>query len=103
MCFDVISVDKLTNLPVFTRGGNLEFFDLLDHQVYIALRTRSKYQLCSIGANGLLALIAHPIRHDNDNRITLSGAYARGSYTCVACCAFDNAHAWAQVSSSLCF
>src|SRR6266516_3297234 len=103
MCSDVISVDELSNLPVFTRRGSFEFPDLLDHKVYIALRTWSQHQFCSVGTDGFLALIAHPIWHDDDNRISLSSAYAGGSYACIARCAFDNSHAGAQVSSSLCF
>src|SRR5581483_2580809 len=43
MRLDVIGVDKLAHLPIFARGSGLEFFDLIDYQVYIAFRAGSQH------------------------------------------------------------
>src|SRR5881392_3259081 len=98
MRFDIISIDELTNLPVFAWMGSLEFFDFLDHQVHIALRTRGQHKFSTVGADGLLTLLTHTIRHDDDDGITFGCTNTRSGDTCVAGGAFDNAHARAQVA-----
>src|SRR5258708_39213894 len=102
MGFDVISIDELADFPKFTRVRCFEFFNLLDHQVYVALRARSQYQICTVGADGFLPLFAHPSGHDDNHGIAFSSAHAGGGYACIASRAFDDAHARTQVASPFC-
>src|SRR5258706_1335475 len=99
MRFDVIGIDELTNLPKFTGRGSLEFFDSLDHQVYIAFSTWSQHQFRPIRTDGLFALVAHALRHDDDDWIALSSTNARGGYACVAGRTLNNGLARPQVTA----
>src|SRR5437763_3007207 len=101
MGLDVIDIDELTDLPVFARRGTLEFLDLLDDQVYIALRARGKHEFRAISPNGLLAFLAHPVRHDDDHWIALSSSNAGSGNTAIAGGAFNDSHARPQVSTPL--
>src|SRR3954463_14563024 len=56
MGLDIIDVDELINLPIFARSRRFEFFDLVNHQVYVTFSARGEYQFGAIGANGFLAL-----------------------------------------------
>src|SRR5579864_5027177 len=101
MRLDVVGIDELPHLPVLARGGGLEFFDLFDNQVYIALSARGEYEIGAIRANGFLTLIAHPLRHDNDDGVAFRRANAGCGDTRVAGGTFDDGHARMQVTAPL--
>src|SRR5579875_3665005 len=101
MGLDIVGVDELAHLPVFAGRGGFQFFDLLDHQVNIALRAGGEHKFGSIGANGLFPFVAHPLRHDNDDGIALCRAHTGRGNTGVAGGAFDDSHAGAQLTAPL--
>src|SRR5947209_15949260 len=101
MGLDVISIDELANLPVFTRGSSLEFLDLFDDDIYIAFSAGGEHEFRAIRLNGFLTLFAHTIRHDDDNGVAFGSAHAGGGDAGVACSAFDDAHTRTQITAPL--
>src|SRR2546423_8833352 len=99
MSLDVIEIDELANLPVFARRSCLELLDLLDNQIYIALSARCEHEFRTIRTDGLLAFLAHTIRHDNNHGIALCGPNTGSGNACVACGAFNDSHARPQIAT----
>ena len=102
MGLDVIGIDELADLPVFAGGGGLQLFDLFDDQVYVALGARSEHEFCAVGTDGLFALVAHAIGHDDDDGVAFGGANAGGGDAGIAGGAFNDGHAWKEVAATLC-
>src|SRR5579884_3343022 len=101
MSLNIVGVDELANLPVFAGRGGFQFFDLLDHQINIALRAGGQHQFGPVGANGLFALLAHPLRHDDDDGIALCRADTGRGNAGIAGSAFNDGHAGPQVAAPL--
>src|SRR5947207_9729197 len=99
---DVIDIDELADFPVLAWRGGLEFFDLVDYQVYIAFCDWGEDEFGTVGANGLLALFTHAIRHDDNDGVTFGSRDTGGGDASLAGGAFDNSKTGPQVASPFC-
>src|SRR6266851_3886407 len=101
MGLDVVGVVELARDPVARPVARADLLEAPEREVHVALAAGREDEVGAVGAHDLLALLAHPLGHDDRAAIALDGRDEGAGDPGVAGRALEHAHPRAEIAPRL--